>query len=56
MPTRDQDCCPPGTCRQEMMDVLFSGRFPSERHVELLLDRLERDADREDVPAPDARR
>jgi hypothetical protein len=43
MPPRDQDCCRNGACREDVLDLLFEGRFPSERHVEMLLDRLERE-------------
>lgn len=50
MPTRDEERCRSGTCREAVLDLLFSGRFPSERHVELLLDRLEREEASRDVP------
>lgn len=44
MQPRDEDRCRSGACREAVLDLLFSGRFPSERHVELLLDRLERES------------
>ena len=45
MPPRDQERCRTGVCREAVLDLLSSGRFPTERHFELLLDRLEREED-----------
>lgn len=42
MSSRDQRCHT-GACRDAVLELLFGGRFPSERHVEMLLDRLERE-------------
>ena len=51
MPSRDQDRCRTGACREAVLELLFSGRFPTGRRVELLLDRLKREEGPDD-PRP----
>jgi hypothetical protein len=55
MTLRDQECRRNGACREAVLDLVFEGRLPSERHVEMLLDRLERerqDTDERGAEAP----